>query len=61
VARLIARQMKGSGRAKSDDYARARLAVELGYAAVEMLLEVPQLEAKPVLRAAARSIAACLD
>jgi AcrR family transcriptional regulator len=61
VARLIARQMKSSGRTKVDDYARARLAVELGYAAVEMLLEVPQLEAKPVLRAAARSIAACLD
>lgn len=45
------------GKARRGVYARARLAVELGYAAIEMLLEVPELDAGIVLRSAARGIA----
>jgi AcrR family transcriptional regulator len=60
VARLIAAQSGAAGRAKADTYARARLAVELGYAAIEMLLEVPELDARRVLRSTARAVEACL-
>ncbi len=60
VARLVAAQSGATGRAKADVYARARLAVELGYAAIEMLLEVPDLDARRVLRSTARAVEACL-
>lgn len=60
VARLIAAQSGATGRAKADAYTRARLAVELGYAAIEMLLEVPDLDARRVLRSTARAVEACL-
>jgi AcrR family transcriptional regulator len=60
MARLIAAQSGATGRAKADAYARARLAVELGYAAIEMLLEVPELDARRVLRSTALAVEACL-
>jgi len=60
VARLIAAQSGSTGRARADAYARARLAVELGYAAIEMLLEVPGLDARRVLRSTARAVETCL-
>lgn len=60
VARLIAAQSSSTSRARADAYARARLAVELGYAAIEMLLEVPDLDARRVLRSTARAVEACL-
>lgn len=58
VAGLMAAEMTPGkrGRANADTYARARLAVELGYAAIEMLLEVPELDADRVLRSAALAI-----
>lgn len=61
VARLIAAQLATSGRSKVEAYERARLVVELGYAAIEMLLEVPELDAKRVLRTTALAVAACLS
>ena len=60
MARLIAAQSGVTGRAKADAYARARLAVELGYAAIEMLLEVPELDSRRVLRSTALAVEACL-
>ncbi|MFN3913122.1 TetR/AcrR family transcriptional regulator [Hyphomonas sp.] len=60
VAGLIARQIQGRGRVKGETYERARLAVELGYAAIEMLLEVPELDTRRVLAAAARALAGSL-
>lgn len=60
VAGLIARQMQARGKVTVETYARARLAVELGYAAIEMLLEVPELDTRRVLAAAARAVAGCL-
>ncbi|MBU3921735.1 TetR/AcrR family transcriptional regulator [Hyphomonas sp.] len=60
VAGLIALQLEGTGLTKPEAYERARLAVELGYAAIEMLLEVKRLNAARTLRATARAVAACL-
>lgn len=62
VAEIMAKEMAGGrrGRARSEAYERARLAVELGYAAIEMLLEVPELDADRVLKSAARAISHCL-
>jgi hypothetical protein len=48
------------GRARTEAYEQARLAVELGYAAIEMLLEVPELDSGRVLKSAARAISYCL-
>ena len=61
VARLLAAQLSGPRTGRREAYERARLAVELGYAAIEMLLEVPDMDARPTLRTAARAVAACLE
>lgn len=62
VAGLMAAELSAGkrGKAKAEAYERARLAVELGYAAIEMLLEVPELDADRVLKSAARAITAGL-
>lgn len=62
VAGLMAAEMTSGKRskAKAEAYARARLAVELGYAAIEMLLEVPELDVDVVLKATARGLAQSL-
>ena len=59
VAGLMAAEMAPGkrGKVKAEAYARARLAVELGYAAIEMLLEVPELDAETVLKSTARGLA----
>lgn len=59
VAGLMAAEMAPGkrGKAKAEAYARARMVVELGYAAIEMLLEVPDLDADTVLKATARGLA----
>ncbi|MFN7179512.1 TetR/AcrR family transcriptional regulator [Hyphomonas sp.] len=62
VAAIMAKEMAGGrrGRARTEAFERARLAVELGYAAIEMLLEVPELDTDRVLKSAARAISHCL-
>ncbi len=63
IARLMAREISAGkrGKAKAEMYVRARLAVELGYAAIEMLLEVQGLDERRVLESAARAITAGLS
>lgn len=45
---------------RSHIFVRSRLAVELGYAAIELALEDPALDTQDMLQTAAHAVAACL-